>query len=284
VSYWGDLSHHEWDGLWMSHPAVRARINSRVTGDSGLWPIQWLASIVPDRVPFPRALSIGCGVGHLERSLAELGLVRTVTGIDESEKAIAEARRGAVGFEAIRYECAEARDFLSRQKGLDAIFFHASLHHFDRLTDLLGLVRAALAPNGILYCDEYVGPSRDEWRWPHLVRWNLIYRRLPRGVRRTHLVRPPINRDDPTEAVESSGIVPAIEKHFRVLARKDYGGNLLAVIYPNLRPRASSPELFDAAIAHLLDREDALLRREPGFHSVIVAQPSPAQVLDREAS
>lgn len=261
----------------MSHPRVRARINRRVNGNPALWPIHCLRSVVPDRLPFPRALSVGCGLGYLERSLAELGFVQSVTGIDERAEAIAEATRAAVGgghAETIRYEHAEARDYLSRQRDLDAVFFHASLHHFDRPRDLLGLVRQALAPGGILYCGEYAGPSRDEWRWRDLLRWNLIYLRLPRGVRRTKIVRAPINRADPTEAVASSQIVPAIESAFRVLARKDYGGNLLAVIYPNLRPPfdQDGQEMLDRVVNELLESEDRILNSEPGYQSLIIAE------------
>jgi hypothetical protein len=122
-------------------------------------------------------------------------------------------------------------------------------------------VRRALAPRGILYVDEYVGPSRDEWGWRHLLRWNVVYRSLPAAARRTHVIRRPINREDPTEAIASSGILPAVESHFRVLARRDYGGNLLAPIYPSLlrsdQPGGPPPELFDGAVRDLLDRRSA---------------------------
>jgi SAM-dependent methyltransferase len=280
VTYWSDLDRHGWDEIWMNHPAVRARINRRVTGDPGRWPIAWLADIVPDRVPFRRALSIGCGVGNLERSLAGLELVERVTGIDSSPEAIAAARRacadaGLAG--RVDYVVADARELLASVRECDAIFFHASLHHFDRLPEFLGLVRGALAPRGVLYLDEYVGPARGEWTWRDLLRWNAAYRRLPGAVRRTRIIRRPINRKDPTEAVESSGILPAVEAHFRVLARRDYGGNLLAVIYPSLRrpdqPGGPLPEVFDATVERLLAHEDALLAGERGYHAVVVAEP-----------
>jgi SAM-dependent methyltransferase len=280
--YWSDIERHtDWEGIWMNHPAVRARINRRVTGDGGLWPIAWLRTVVPDRVPFRRALSVGCGVGNFERSLVELGLVDEVTGIDTSAPAIEEARRSAreAGMEdRIRYAVSEARDVFRTERALDAVFFHASLHHFDRLPELLGLVHGALSSRGVLYLDEYVGPARSEWRARHLLSWNLLYRRLPRAVRRTRVVRRPINREDPTEAIASSGILPAVEAHFETIVRRDYGGNLLAVLYPGLRrpDAAGSPSsaLFDAVVEGLLDREERLLARgQPSFFSVVVAEP-----------
>ena len=280
MSYWSDLDRHRWDEIWMNHPAVRARINRRVTGDPAKWPIRWLSEVVGERLPFRRALSVGCGVGNLERSLVELGLVEHVTGIDSSAGAIEEARRAAAGAglaDQIAYAVADAWERLAATRDLEAVFFHSSLHHFDRLPEFLGLVRAALAPRGILYLDEYVGPARGEWTWRHLARWNARYRRLPRTVRRTRIIRRPINREDPTEAIESSGILPAVHQHFRVLARKDYGGNLLSVIYPSLlrpdQPGGPPAALFDAVVEELLEREEALLEREAGYNTVVVAEP-----------
>jgi SAM-dependent methyltransferase len=277
MSYWADLDSHAWDEIWMSPPSVRAAINRRVTGNPNQWPIAWLPQIAGERVPFKRAISIGCGLGHFERSLAQLGIVKHVTGIDSSAPVIEQARRSASDLpESISYLVADARSVLRDSRDLDAVFFHASLHHFQRLPEFLEVVRGALAPKGILYLDEYVGPARDEWTWRHLLAWNRIYRRLPPAVRRTRVVRRPINRQDPTEAIESSGILPAVNEHFRIVARRDYGGNLLAPIYPSMRrpdqPGGPPVAVFDAAVEMLLDREETLLRREPSFYTVAVAQ------------
>ena len=280
MSYWDDPRRHGWDELWQNHPAVRAGINRRVTGDPDRWPVEQLSRVVPDRLPFRRAVSIGCGVGNLERSLVSLGLVTRVTGVDASVESVRSARRSAEegGLSPrIGYVAADAWSFLDSCRGLDAVFFHSSLHHFDRLHALLALVRAALVPRGILWFDEYVGPARDEWAWGHLWRWNRHYRSLPGIVRRTKVIRRPINREDPTEAVASSDILPAVEAHFHVLERIDYGGNLLAPIYPSLRrpdqAGGPSPAVFDAAVVKLVAAEERLLRQEAGYHCVMVAEP-----------
>jgi len=126
---------------------------------------------------------------------------------------------------------------------------HQSLHHFDRLDELMALVRTALAPKGMLYIDEYIGPSRDEWSWAKLLKPNLVYRLLPRGTRRAKIVRAPINDDDPTEAIRSSQIVRAIERHFAVSQRRNYGGHLLALLYPNMNRTAPR---FAEAVAQLV--------------------------------
>ncbi|HUP44715.1 MAG TPA: class I SAM-dependent methyltransferase [Thermoanaerobaculia bacterium] len=274
--YWDDLDHHtgaeHLDHFWMAHPRIREEINRRVTGDPALWPTAWFRRELAGRMPFARALSIGCGPGNLERDLVRRGIVASVTGIDIVPSPLAFASGEAAGL-PIRYEQADAYEYLrARPASFEAIFFHASLHHFDRVDEIAALVRRALVPGGVLYIDEYIGPSMSQWNVARLLPPNIAYYRLPRVMRRPKLVRTPLNREDPTEAIASADIAPAIEKHFRILVRRDYGGNLLLIIYPNLNKEAPR-EVFDAGIEKLIAWEDDLLRRgRPSFHAVMVAE------------
>jgi O-antigen biosynthesis protein len=265
--YWNNVARHtEIESIWMAHPDVRAAINRRVSGDPNAWPLFALKRWLGSRAPIANAVSIGCGVGGLERGLVGEGIVRKLTGVDNSPAAIEEARRQAGP--NIEYVVGDAREYL-RHHQFDAVFFHQSLHHLDELDDLMGIVRRAIRPDGFLYIDEYVGPSRDEWRPWKLLLPNLAYYAVPRSARRPHIVRAPINREDPTEAIRSSGIIPAIERHFKVVDRRDYGGNLLAVVYPNLRKSAD----FDRAVRRLIAMEEFLLRLgRPSFYSAIIAR------------
>jgi SAM-dependent methyltransferase len=278
-SYWSQLDKHEWAEIWQNHPLARAVVNELVTGDPTQWPIACLTRVLREAIPFARTASIGCGVGNLEQSLVQLNIVTRVTGIDYSETTIqvASERSAAAGLrDRIDYRCIDAREYLSAARDLDAIFFHSSLHHFERIDDLMRLASAALRPDGILYLDEYVGPSRTQWTWLDLVRWNRAYWSLPAAVRRT-VIRKPINFENPTEAVNSADIVPAVYKYFDVLHRRDYGGNLLGPIYPSLlrpdQPNGPSPEMFNNAVQSLLRLERSLAPKQSSFHSVIVARP-----------
>lgn len=290
MPYWDDLARHAaGEEMWMGHPAVRARINRRVTGDPALWPTTWLARWLGPRAPLARAASVGSGTGALERDLVRQGIVAHVVGIEISAACVAEAERLAAGAGLsgrIAYQRADARTWLERATGYDAIFFHGSLHHFDRLPELLGAVARALVSGGLLYFDEYIGPAAGEWGLRHLLLWNAVYRlRVPARLRRARLVRAPRNDDDPTESIASSSILPAVERHFRILERRDYGGHLLAALYPYLRaPRHEPPaprDLHDAAVERLLDLEELLLRHPrwtgaSSHHAVVLATPRPA--------
>lgn len=254
----------------MSHPLVRAAINRRVTGDANLWPIGAL------RRRAPVALSIGSGTGAFERTLIGQRIADRVTGVDASAPILEIAQRDAAGL-PIDYVAADARQFLREHpSSFDGIFFHEALHHFDRLDELLSLVAAALRPGGFLWYDEYIGPARDQWTIGTLLALNLAYRRLPRRMRRPHLVRAPINRDDPTEAIASSDIIPATERQMRIVERHDYGGNLLMFLYPNLRqPQEGGPpsDEFDRWIAKLIEWDERAMRRASSWSTVLLAEP-----------
>ena len=252
----------------MAHPLIRETINRRVSGDPAVWPITWFRRQFGVRMPFRRALSIGCGPGTLERDLVAQGVVSSITGIDIVPSPLELAAREAAGL-PIRYERADAYEYLrAHPSTFDAIFFHASLHHFERVDEILSLARAALAPDGVIYLDEFVGPSMHEWNVWRLLRPNFEYYRLPRSARRVKLVRTPVNPEDPTEAVAAADILPAVDRHFRVLERRDYGGNLLALIYPNLEKRSTA---LNTAVAELIAREDQLLRAgTPSHHAILV--------------
>jgi len=261
----------------MAHPLVRAAINRRVTGDPNVWPLHSLQRHAA------RAVSIGSGTGAFERSLIDLRLADDVTGIDISAPILEVARREAAerGM-TIDYVAADAREYLrERPSSFDAVFFHASLHHFDALDDLLGVLARSLRPDGFVWYDEYVGPSRDEWSVRKLVAPNLAYFRLPRSMRRPKIVRAPINVEDPTEAIASSEILPATRRHFRVDEQHDYGGNILSIVFPNLRqPREGGPpqEEFDAQVARLIEWDERAMRRDGTWSTVVIATPLGAAV------
>ena len=289
-AYWNDLRHHLGDSVesrfWLSDPLVRRRVNQRVSGDPQCWPVDWLREYLAAVSPLPRALSLGCGTGNLERDLCRKRIVQSIVGVDTApdivDYARAESGREGFGPEQIDFVVAEAREILRRQRDLDAVFFHGSLHHFDRMEELLSLVEAALRPRGFLIIDEYVGPSMREWGWVSLLLPNLFYRCLPRSVRRVGLIRAPRNPADPSEMICASEIRPAIESRFEVAAVRDYGGNLVSLLYANLRRPGSGPgspttEEFNHAIEFLLDGEDRMLRwpgplRRPSFHTVMVGR------------
>lgn len=239
------LSGAYWDGVqskgdddvlyWLAVPMLAHEINRRTTGDPGTWPLTAFAKLIEEHLPVRRALSIGCGTGNLEREVARAGAALQVDGIDVGEASIRRARElaEAEGFgEILHYQHAEAAEWLRLQRGgdpYDLIFFHGSLHHIEALEKVLDLCAAFLREGspGLMYVDEYVGPSRHEWRSWHVGYANGLFGRVAEEHRRAAEVLPPIAWEDPTEMIRSSEILPAIRERFEIVHERPYYGNVL---------------------------------------------------------
>jgi SAM-dependent methyltransferase len=153
----------------------------------------------------------------------------------------------------------------------DAVFFHQSLHHVARLERLLATVLGALKRDGLLYLDEYVGPSRTEWTFQKLRIHSAIFALLPEECRVKPELDLPIQPDDPSEAVRSGEIMKSLEIGFRIDQKRDYGGNLLSVLYPAIN-WADAPS---GLLGRLIAAEEAVLATgEPSYHAVVVAKPA----------
>lgn len=262
---------------WMQEEVVRHHINRRVTGSEGLWPIEWYGRYLGPR-RFGNALSLGCGDGALERDLLSKRICASITALDLSERALDRARSLAAdaGLSGITYARADLNSLVLPPAAFDAAFFHQSLHHVEDLDACLRAVASALRPEGLMYLDEYIGPSRHQWSRQLLKEAEELFARLPRAVRRSRRLRLPVDWRDPTEAVNSSGIVAAVSRHFTILERRDYGGNYLSVIYPHLRLERLTPAERDEILLELIRAEERdLAAGGASFHAVLVAAPAP---------
>lgn len=256
---------------WMAHPLVRLYLNRSVDPEQPAWPIEWFARHVKGR-RFRRGLSIGCGGGALERSLIDHDLCTIVDAFDASVHSLylarQESRRRRMG-NRIRYFAADFNEalFLPRH-AYDIVFFHQSLHHVAKLEKLMRAVLRTLKPGGLLYLDEYVGPSRTDWTEASIEAHAREYAAIPRELRRTDRLALPIQEDDPSEAIRSGEILKQLQVGFQITEQRDYGGNLLAVVYPNLE------QADDRTVAQMIDREREWLRAgAASYYTILVARP-----------
>ncbi len=273
-SRWTRFYRRGGERTWLHEPPVRRYVNLSVTGSEHSWPMDWFGERFA-ATPFRRALSLGCGEGALERDVVAKGICAEVLGVDLLEEALERARALAreAGLHGIDYRRVDMNDLELDAGAFDLVLFHQSLHHVENLEGCLAAVCRALAPGGTIYLDEYVGPSRGDWRWSLIADAEAVYARLPAAVRRRRRIAVPFDRDDPSEAVRSAEILPLFERHFRIVERRDYGGNLLAVIHPYLRhERLGWPE-GERVLETLIAAEKELLGRGvPSYYSVVVGQ------------
>lgn len=272
-SFWDDqhLSQERGDANWMAKPAVRDYINNAIGEGEPLWPIHWLRSKYPNG--FRRALSIGCGSGNFEHGLIEWNVCEAVDAFDgaiyslhtANERARASGWANRLHFFAADFN----RPALPRAK-YDVVFFNQSLHHVARLERLFAAVMRTLKPDGIIFLDEYVGPSRHEWTPRLLAFQQAVYALLPKEWRRVPRLSPPVELADPSEAIRSSEIVRQLGVGYDVIARRDYGGTLLSVIVP-LIDWTVAPESF---ITNLIAAEQEWQRAMGGpYYTIMTAQP-----------
>ena len=266
--FWGRAFDHGGLRTWMSEEVVRRYINRSVTGSPDVWPIEWLQARVPS--PFASAVSLGCGEGSLERDLLAKGLCVSILGIDISAAALKLAEARAEG--RIQYREGDLNALELPAAAFDAAFFHQSLHHVEDLDRCLSVTASALSPGAVVYLDEYVGPSRGEWSASHIRQASELFAQLPASVKRSRRLKLPIDWRDPTEAVRSSEILSAVSRHFRVIERRDYGGNFLSVIHPHLRLDHLEAGERAALLQSLIDAEQEYLAAgHDSYYAVLIA-------------
>lgn len=257
---------------WMEDLRVRIRINTMIGGSEMLWPVEWLEKQVGHRT-FDRALSIGCGTGRLERQLIERKVAKTVDAFDGSVASLHIARKeaDAEGHGAhIHYFASDFnRPALPRNR-YDIVFFHQSLHHVGKLEKIYRAVLHALKPDGYLYLDEFIGPSRHEWDPVRLAPHQRVLESIPKEFRMVDQLPMPVQPDDPSEAIRSSEIMEQLRLGFRVEQMRGYGGNILSVVYPYVKWQQAPDEI----VRQLMAEEDKKLTIEPPYYAVVLARPA----------
>jgi SAM-dependent methyltransferase len=254
--------------FWQS-PVARAAINRRITGDPELGPETYFARRHGPALVAPHALSLRASDAKLELALVEAGACERLTGIDDDQGRIAHAAgrvpeplREQVGFELGTLEDFRAsaplgalvcRSFLHRRSDLEATF--------DRFESLL-------APGGLVFVEDFVGPARFQWTDIQLEAINRLLGHLPEellgdlaatdGRRKRSVERPELQAwiaANPHEAVRSDEIVPLLDARFERVEVCPYGGAVFHQLFSRIMGNfVGRPELVA-----LLMEVDALL-------------------------
>jgi len=274
TDFWSAAGHESGPVQWGDIPAVRRRwhtFGGPETRFAEHASRRWLAG----RSGL-RALSLGCGSGDRELEWARLGVFAQITGVDISPEQIKRATRNArnAGLDhLLSFRVADARQALHQAEGqYDVVLALDSLHHFSQLGEIMRLIARALGPGGLLIMDEYVGPSRFQWASGQMRAANALLTMLPERHRTQHdgqvksrVVRPSrlsMRLDDPSEAVESSCLMPALQEHFAILEQQPYGSILHLALHGIAHNFLAEDDLVTAQALRLcLAAEDQALGR-----------------------
>jgi SAM-dependent methyltransferase len=254
----------------MEDPLILQSIHERIGGATPASAGDWFVARLNGRT-FERGLSVGCGVGNLEREAVRRNVCRKIDALDCSLYSLRVAKRDAdnEGFsDRIHYFASDFNQPVLPRNTYDIVFFNQSLHHVAKLEKLLRAILLAMKPDAVLYLDEYVGPSRTQWNEviaPH----RAVFASLPPAIRKSNFLPLPIQADDPSEAIRSGEIMEQLSIGFDFEAVRGYGGNLLAVLYPLMDWRRTPDQLKARLIEQ--DREWAT---RGSYYAVLVARPS----------
>lgn len=275
---WGDnaaaLVRKSLPSSWAECPFVlQEYINPLVSRSNP--PKDWLSSIANTYFPepVPRALSLGCGSGGLERHGLDLKITEQFDALDFSPQAIEVAKKEAkklFGSRNINYQVADLNQPSLDAEFYDAVFASQSVHHIENLEGYVSEVHKTLKPGGLFIVNEYIGPNQFQWTdvqyetaQQMLLDIPVHYRAMIREEGTKEKVgRPTIeemNAYDPTEAIRSEDIVPQLEQHFEVIDRRDFGGTLLHLVLDNIAGNLSQDDEGKTILRNMFADEQRLI-------------------------
>jgi SAM-dependent methyltransferase len=254
--------------FWQN-PIARASINRRVTGDPQVAPETYFARRHGPSVTAPLAVSLRASNARLEIVLLESGPCERVIGLHEEQERVDYAN-GKVPEplrERIHFERGDFADWEAPEP-VGAVVARSVLHRRADLDGALDRIASVLAPGGLLFVDEYVGPSLSQWTDGQLQIINRLLERLPDellveltsedGRLKRSAGRPDAERwaaANPQEMVCSERILPALDERFERVEVSLYGGAIIHQLFSRIMGNfASRPELID-----VLMELDALL-------------------------
>jgi SAM-dependent methyltransferase len=197
---------------WSFHPSAKARLHKLLGSPSRE---QWFHDRFVQGRKGLRGLGIGVGRAETEINLIGLGGFERYDLYDLSTAALADGQKTATErglSEITEFVCADIHSVDLPAEHYDVITFIASLHHMDRLQDVLVMCERLLAPGGVLWAVEYIGPDYFQFPDQDTAFAKALYRALDPAIRRAGEpeLKFPSKEDvvavDPTESVHSSAI------------------------------------------------------------------------------
>lgn len=292
ATHWGETYQSENFARreWIGHPLAWKRLRRIMNGHTTH--TQWFVHEQMKRKPARRALGIGVGAAFHENQLVAVGAAEHYDYYDVAQAGLDMARAEAekLGIaDKISFICADINTVELPAEGYDLVTFMASLHHIHELEKTLLACERALAPGGVLWAFEYVGPDRFAYPDEHADIARRLFRILDADIRLPGEpeLKFPSPEDviavDPTEAVHSSQILPTLRRIWPDLEVYGQYGSLSSMMMWCLNHDA----LYDTtkgfeAYGTILDIEDALVdsgRLPHYFVNAIARKPTARQAL-----
>ena len=239
-SAFNDATEVDTSNLWII-PAVRKRWNYKISGNPDTNYIVYFKSKYINENDSLKMLSLGSGSCNNELMFASYPQLKEIVCVDVSNERLKEGELSARNrhLNNIQFICEDFNKYPFPESYFDVVLFNLSLHHTDDVSSILkNKVKKTLKPHGRLIINEYVGPNRMQFDQEQIRAINkgliLIDQRF-RVRHKTSLIKKKYYGSgivrmimaDPSEAKDSSRILPVIHEHFKIIEEKPYGGNIL---------------------------------------------------------
>jgi SAM-dependent methyltransferase len=233
VEPWRELTVRSLCQRAIDHPkliAYRGRILGGI--EHATKPAEWTDFLLKEHGHKQHCLSLGSGLGRIEKHLVDIGFADRIDAIDVSADVNARARlnddnivtrKGDLNFVKLE-ECT-----------YDFILCHGILHHLINLEYILEQISLALRPDGLFLVYEYIGENR--WQFSE-ERMRTLRRLFPDVTFRAY----PRWKVDGFESVRSGELLPLIQSYFGTRTERavSFGG----VYFPALRCSTERTEQY----------------------------------------
>lgn len=259
---------------WWDVPAIIKRWNFLITGNSDVTPHEYFSIKYFAQKKNIRGLSIGCGTGQNELKWVKSINFERLIAHDLSDERIAFAKRQAEkeGYsQIIHFLVSDFFDLEIIDNEYDIIIVEGALHHLKPVNEVLLRIKRMLKEDGYIIVNDYMGPSRFQWTARQLEIVNGLLAIIPQryrkrihsgSIKRQHYKpgRLAMILNDPSEAVESSHIMPLLKEHFNIIELKEYGGTVLHILMHEIAHNFISADEEIEKILHLcFEVEDLML-------------------------
>lgn len=226
---------------WLDIPKIKDHCNFLISGNPNIDSYSYLATKYLSNKKSLAALSLGSGNGKSEENWVKYNKFKRIDCYDLSESIIDFAKERAIknNYNSIvNYQAIDVNKLEKSPDSYDIIYAEHSLHHFTPLENILVKISKFLKKDGLLFINEYVGPSRFQWDDNQLKIINNILQLLPEKyklkedkkslrLKAYKYSKLRMILHEPSEAVESANILPLLKKIFKILEIKEYGGTIL---------------------------------------------------------
>ncbi|MCF7814796.1 MAG: class I SAM-dependent methyltransferase [Candidatus Cloacimonetes bacterium] len=280
IEHWSDTktrNSFNKDIYWLANPLIQRYYNKMAT--NGCENLHWLNYVfnkyLSQKKLTGRILSLGCGKGELERHIASLNSSLNIEALDISPINVEIASKAAAenGFERTKYLVADIEKMKLQGEYYDAIFFNSSLHHISKIGSILKKVNKAMKRNGCLIINEYVGPNRFNIPQrekkiiqsvfnliPPRYRTSLAKESFHKLLNRVSFFDPKeVEIVDPSEAINSEAIIPALYRYFDVIEHNKIGGTMFHLILHNIAGHFHKEDKESEKVLDFLCKTEQLL-------------------------